>query len=153
MNVVQCECGNDLSRDITVELKDYFDKVFDGDFPLESGHKLNPPLGYFSLAITDDGSVAGCAGFSKVTEDTVKLVRMYVRPEHRGKGVAKSILFHLENKAYEDGATTMILETHKLLSAAVNFYHSVGYGPSEPHGLYTEDPDSIYMKRSLPRDL
>ena len=52
---------------------------------------------------------------------------MYVKPEHRGKGVSRKILDALEKWTIDQGITEIRLEVYKDNSAAVRAYEKFGF--------------------------
>jgi GNAT superfamily N-acetyltransferase len=64
------------------------------------------------------------------TTQTVPVVHwLLVDPAFRRRGVAHSLMSHLERAAWDDGWREVRLETHAGWSAAVAFYQSIGYAP------------------------
>jgi GNAT superfamily N-acetyltransferase len=54
---------------------------------------------------------------------------LLVEPAWRRRGIGRLLLSHLERAAWDDGWREVQLETHAGWSAAVAFYHSMGYAP------------------------
>ena len=75
---------------------------------------------------------------------------MYVLPIHRGKGVAKLLLLHLEKAAYERGFSCIRLETGIAQKEAIGLYEKFGYKCIEPFGSYVADPLSLFMEKIKP---
>lgn len=64
----------------------------------------------------------------KGTAATIPVVHwLLVDPAWRRRGVARLLVSHLELAAWNDGWREIELETHVGWSAAVAFYHSIGY--------------------------
>lgn len=55
---------------------------------------------------------------------------MYVKPEHRGKGVSRQILDALEKWTIEQGVTEIRLEVYKDNLPAVRAYEKYGFNPN-----------------------
>ena len=79
----------------------------------------------------------------------VELRRMYVIPESRGRGLARSVLFHLETTAASAGADWMVLETGEPQPEAVALYRSSGYEPIAAFGHYATSTRSIHLGKRL----
>ncbi|WP_371132412.1 GNAT family N-acetyltransferase [Pseudomonas sp.] len=77
--------------------------------------------------------------------------RMYVRPEARGKGIAKQVIAALEASSYESGCRELMLETGPYQPEALRFYTSKGYVRRGAFGAYPEHPLSVFMGKSLQR--
>ena len=91
----------------------------------------------------------GCGAFKPWDEDTAEIKRMYVQPEFRGQGVAKSVLSQLENWAAELGYHTCILETAKTMTDAVGLYQRCGYSVVPNYGQYAGVESSVCMQKNL----
>jgi GNAT superfamily N-acetyltransferase len=88
-------------------------------------------------------------GAYKEFDNAAEMKRMYVLPEHRGKGIASQILTELENWAKEEGYTTSLLETGHLQTDAVSLYSKMGYEKIDNFGQYIGVDNSICMKKTL----
>jgi GNAT superfamily N-acetyltransferase len=79
-----------------------------------------------------------------------EIKRMYVAPSGRRRGIARTMLAHLEDTARAAGAAAMILETGIEQPEAIALYESSGYEPVEKFGHYAWSPKSrCYGKRLL----
>jgi len=77
-----------------------------------------------------DGKIVGGAGYFTtpgLPEGVVELVRLYLAPEARGKGIGKFLILHCESAARLRGYHRMYLETTKELNIAVPLYEKLGY--------------------------
>jgi len=92
---------------------------------------------------------AGCGAIKKNSDNTAEIKRMYVKPEFRGKGIAKNILKELEMWAYELNYSECILETGKKQSDAVGLYKREGYKVIPNYGQYAGVELSVCMKKIL----
>ncbi|SBT46082.1 GNAT family N-acetyltransferase [Micromonospora auratinigra] len=102
------------------------------------------------LVVVDAGRVIACGGIQALSADTGELKRMYVRPAHRGRGVARQLLAALEELAFRQGHTTLCLETGSYLPAAIGLYRSCGYRPIPVYGEYVDNPYSVCFAKRLP---
>ena len=100
------------------------------------------------LAYENDESI-GCGAFKKYTDETVEIKRMFVRLEHRGKGIAVEILKELENWAIENGFKFAILETGFKQPEAIRLYEKSGYKVIPNYGQYAGVENSVCMKKTL----
>jgi GNAT superfamily N-acetyltransferase len=107
-----------------------------------------PPHGAF-LVVTVDGAPAGCAGLRRHDDDAAELKRMYVRPAHRRRGVARWLLGSVEDRARELGYRRLLLETGEAQPEAIALYEACGYEPVPGFGHYRCSPTS----RSFAKDL
>jgi putative acetyltransferase len=96
-----------------------------------------------------DGKPAGCGAIKPYSESEMEVKRMYVLPQFRGHGVAKSILGELETWARELGFSACILETGKRQTEAVGLYPKCGYVTIPNYGQYIGMGNSVCMKKQL----
>jgi putative acetyltransferase len=78
-----------------------------------------------------------------------ELKRMYVRPAHRGQGVARRLLDFLEQCAMERGCRAFGLETGVYQPQALALYTAAGYQRCGPFGGYPDDPLSVFMHKQV----
>ncbi|MEO7925038.1 MAG: GNAT family N-acetyltransferase [Chitinophagaceae bacterium] len=96
----------------------------------------------------DDQPIA-CGAFKEYEPGKVEIKRMYVLPEHRGKGIAISVLKELENWAAESKYTACVLETGKKQPEAIRLYQKAGYSLIENYGQYKGIENSFCMQKSI----
>jgi GNAT superfamily N-acetyltransferase len=97
-----------------------------------------------------EGRVAGCVALrplSGLDGRSCEVKRLYVRPEHRGLGVAAALMDAVERYATEEGYRFVYLDTFEGLAAAVRFYTARGY---ERVARYNDNPQAtIFMRLRL----
>ncbi|HEY1285657.1 MAG TPA: GNAT family N-acetyltransferase [Solirubrobacterales bacterium] len=87
---------------------------------------LTPPTG--ALLIAHEGlEPVGIGGVRHLGTDVAEVKSMYVRPSHRGRGVARRLLEELESIAREHGCLAVRLDSSRYLTEAVSLYRSAGY--------------------------
>ncbi len=96
-----------------------------------------------------DGKPAGCGAFKEYDPEKVEIKRMYVSPEHRGKGTGHAILKELETWAAELNYPSCILETGKKQPEAIRLYQKAGYAITTNYGQYEKVENSICMKKAI----
>jgi ribosomal protein S18 acetylase RimI-like enzyme len=74
---------------------------------------------------------------------------MFVLPDFRGRGIARSILAALETRAVELGYATVRLETGKAQPEAVCLYESAGYREIAGFGEYADSVFSVCFEKQL----
>jgi GNAT superfamily N-acetyltransferase len=79
----------------------------------------------------------------------VEVKRMYVVPAARGRGLARTMLAHLERTAAEAGADVVVLETGLRQPEAIALYESSGYRPIPGFGHYRGAPLSRCFAKPL----
>ena len=126
-------------------LAEYFaelDRRFVGGFDIagalaEPSDSLAAPLGRFVLAVGADGSVAACGGIVFVDDSVGEIKRMWVHPEHRGRGLASRLLGALEAEIAAAGRARVVLDTNGVLAEAIAMYGRHRYVPIE---RYNDNP-------------
>lgn len=97
----------------------------------------------------EDASVVACIALRPLQgfERAGEIKRMYVKPDCRGRGVAKRLLKALEEYAAEAGYRALYLDTKDDLTTAIRFYRRHGYEPCE---RYNENPQAtMFMRKGL----
>lgn len=135
-----------------VELIDELDAYQKPLYPPESHHGIDlaalaQPNVVFAVVRDDHGAAVGC-GAVVILPDYGEVKRMYLRPAHRGNGLASTLLAFLAREAATRGCTRLMLETGVLQPEALAFYRREGFVPRSPFGPYIDDPQSVFMERS-----
>ncbi len=89
----------------------------------------------------------GCGAFKPFNAETAEIKRMFVTPEHRGKGAAGEILKQLEMWAAEAGYTVCVLETGKKQPEAIALYSKSGYAVIPNYGQYAGVENSVCFRK------
>jgi ribosomal protein S18 acetylase RimI-like enzyme len=101
------------------------------------------------LALAGD-EVVGCVALRPLPQRTppeCEVKRLYVRPHHRGAGIAGALMETLEAYSREAGFSAILLDTYDALAAALRFYEGRGYERIE---RYNQNPQAtIFMRRRL----
>ena len=131
--------GGELATTLLAELMERY-----GAEDEEDG--LNPdqlvgPSGVFLIAWNGDRPIA-CGGFRRIDDDVAEIKRMFVVPEFRRAGVARTVLADIERRARDAGYARLILETGTKQPEAMQLYEKHGYEPMEPFGPYADSPMS-----------
>ncbi len=92
---------------------------------------------------------AGCGGVKLFGTEYAEVKRMYVRPVHRGLGLAKALLNHLAAYARDRQVNVLRLETGIYQTEAIGLYERWGFQRRSPFGEYREDPLSVYFEKRL----
>lgn len=83
-------------------------------------------------------SPIGCIAYRKKAEGAGEVKRLYIRKEHRGKGISRELLKKVERYAKEQGCKTLFLDTRITLEPAVSIYRSFGFHIVFQQGLYIQ---------------
>ncbi len=106
------------------------------------------PTGVFLVAVLA-GQAVGCVGLRRVDEADVELKRMYVRPGHRRRGLARLIIAAVEDRARQLGYARVLLETGVQQPEAIALYESHGYRRITGFGHYHCEPHSRSYAKTL----
>ena len=119
---------------------------YGGDEPEEphDAAQFTPPDGAFVVAWLEvdggDAVAVGCGGIRGIGDGRCELKRMYVDPDARGRGIARSLLERLEDEARSLGFAEVWLETGTEQPEAIALYESSGYEPIPDFGRYQGEP-------------
>jgi GNAT superfamily N-acetyltransferase len=83
--------------------------------------------GQFLVVEDDKGRICACIGLDFPEAGVGELHRLYVRPDMRGRGLAKELTRRMEVAARERGATRMILWSDTRFARAHAMYEGLGY--------------------------
>jgi GNAT superfamily N-acetyltransferase len=98
---------------------------------------------------TTANAVVGCVALRPLAKfaNTAEVKRLYVQPEHRGRGIAAGLYQSLEEYARERGYEWLYLDTTDDMVAARRFYAALGY---ELTARYNDNPQAtIFMRKDL----
>jgi putative acetyltransferase len=126
------------------------------DTPPESIHmmdasELDVPEVHFFVA-REDGQPLAMGAFKLLSDPTqAEIKSMHVLAEARGRGLSKMMLSHVEETARSAGVTRLSLETgvQPTFIAARALYERAGYSVCGPFEGYWDDPNSLFMTKSL----
>lgn len=117
------------------------------DSPVQP-EEFGPPHGRFLVGYLDTMPVA-MGGLRRLDPTTVEIKRMYVAPEHRGRGLSRTVLAHLEDLARTLGAQRVVLETGMKQPEAMRLYETSGYERIEGFGHYCGQELSVSFGKRL----
>jgi ribosomal protein S18 acetylase RimI-like enzyme len=115
---------------------------------------FTPPVGSF-VVVVEDGEDVGCGGVKGVSvpgpvEGRIRyeIKHLWIQPRMQGRGLGRKLLEELERRAFEFGATEVVLDTNESLVAAGNLYRTNGYEEIAP---YNENPNATtWFLKKLP---
>ncbi len=91
-----------------------------------------PPEGRALLA-KSGRRIAGCACLRPLSDAVCEMKRLYVKPEHRGGGIAKQLALAVIQEAKTIGYRCRRLDTLPTISAATGLYKTLGFIRIEPY--------------------
>lgn len=129
--------------------------TMDDHSPPESIHALDlnalraPDITFWS--VYDEKVLVGCGALRLLSAIHGEIKSMHTAQDHRGKGVARSLVEHILAVARSQGLERLSLETGTpdAFAPARNLYASFGFRECPPFGDYTDDPFSTCMTLEL----
>ena len=126
----------------------YYDASTDALFEL-----FQKQRSVYFIAESDNGKIVGGGGIfptEGLPEDTCELVKMYLLPEARGKGLGRSIIEKCLQTAKELGFGRIYIETMPELNLALKAYEKFGFTYlSAPIGKGGHFGCKLWMIKSL----
>jgi putative acetyltransferase len=110
--------------------------------------EVAPGRGAFLIAYWQ-GRPVGCGAVRRLDAGEAEVKRMYVSPDHRGKGLGRALLQRLEGEARELGARRLVLETGVRQPEAIGLYEGMGFRRIAAFGEYVDSPLSVCMAKPL----
>lgn len=101
------------------------------------------------IVVYDGAAPVGCASFKKYDEENAEVKRVFIKDEYRGRGISKTLMSMLEERARNQGYKNLILESGEPLVAAMELYRRLGYKVIPNYGQYKDMPESICMRKEL----
>ena len=77
------------------------------------------------IVVYDDDIPVGSASFKKYDDECAEVKRVFIKQEHRRKGIASKLMELLENVAREQGYHYLVLESGEPLIAAMALYRKI----------------------------
>mgnify|MGYP003119536556 CR=1 FL=1 len=123
--------------------------------PPESRHALDldglqgPDITFWS--IWDGKNLAGIGALKTLSRDHAEIKSMKTAERYLRQGIASRMLDHMILEAKKRGYRQLSLETGSMefFRPARKLYSSFGFIVSGPFGDYVEDPNSVFMTRTL----
>lgn len=125
------------------------------DTPPESIHMMDaseldhPDIAFFVMR--DAGQPLAMGAFKRIDDGHAEIKSMHVLAEARGRGLSRRMLDHLLAEAQAAGFARLSLETgvQPTFIAARALYERAGFQVCGPFEGYWDDPNSLFMTRSL----
>ncbi len=125
------------------------------DTPPESIHMMDasqlaiPEVQFF--VSRHAGEAVAMGAIKTIEAGHAEIKSMHVLAEHRGRGLSKAMLHHLITAAQASGLNRLSLETgaQDMFLPARRLYETAGFAVCGPFADYTDDPNSVFMTRTL----
>lgn len=123
--------------------------------PPESKHALDldglrkPDIAFWT--VWDGGSLAGCGAIKRLDTLHAEIKSMRTATTYRNRGVAALLMEHIIAEATQRNHRRLSLETGSMpfFEPARRLYEKFGFRYCGPFGSYQEDPNSVFMTRTL----
>lgn len=127
-------------------------------------HRTSPPESVHALDIAGllqpeitvwtawaSGALLGCGALKELDTTHGEIKSMRTAAAHRREGVARGMLEHIIAEARCRSYARLSLETGSMgvFEPARRLYESFGFVYCSPFGAYIEDPNSVFLTRSL----
>ena len=131
---------------------------------LQTMHSLSPPESVHALDVAalrspditfwtswSERELLGCGALKALTPTHGEVKSMRTVVAHRRRGVARAMLEHIVGEARVRGYLRLSLETGSMpaFKPARRLYESFGFSYCAPFADYAEDPNSVFMTRTL----
>ena len=136
-----------LIRALSEELARRYDYTEDGYGNFKPEDVLGARAGF--VVGRRGGKAVACGAFRPMQPGVAEIKRMFVLPEHRGRGYSKAILAELERRAWETGYTTVRLETGERQPEAIRLYQRAGYRRIPNFGIYGDVESSLCFEKRI----
>lgn len=135
-----------------------FPEIYHGQVPKDlqnfEQYYVHDPLGCF-ITVKDQNRIIGTIAYRaydhrfdlNLPSNTVEVVKLFVLPEYRRKGIATKLCDILFSHAKNNRITSLYLHTHPFLPAAEEFWHLQGFDVIKRKWIDTYD--TIHMSKSL----
>jgi putative acetyltransferase len=123
--------------------------------PPESTHALpieelrSPDVTFWSM--WEEGELLGCGAIKELDAQHGEIKSMRTTARHLRKGVARAMLHHILEEAKRRGYRRLSLETGAgaAFDPARQLYASCGFVYCAPFADYWDDPNSVFMTKTL----
>ena len=120
-------------RALAAQLDAYYFTLV-GDIQLKYAEP-NRPENMNALVVAYEGETpTACGAWKAIDANTAEIKRIFVRPDHRRKGVASRLILTLEEHVKTTGRHKLILETAVDTSGSHALYSALGYRTRDYYG-------------------
>lgn len=137
MNIVPMKVTDEYVLQLFSEHDDYMIDFLGDDKWCYTRYNENENIGKVWVAFSGDLPI-GCIAYRKKENEIGEVKRLYIKEEHRGKGLSKDLLKTVECYAKEQRCHSLFLDTRITLEPAVSLYRSFGFDIVFQQGLYIQ---------------
>jgi GNAT superfamily N-acetyltransferase len=119
--------ASELIEAMILELEPLYGRIDVAHAPSAGPGDFRPPAGVFLVGYDGAGRAVCGGGVKGLGDGACEIKRMYVVPDARGRGLARELLFALEDAARELGYRLARLDTGPQQPHAERLYRGEGY--------------------------
>ena len=131
---------------------------------LTTMHMHSPPQSVHALPIEElrasnitvwtawqTDELLGCGALKELDSQHGEIKSMRTVSRHLRKGIARAVLYHIIGEARQRGYRRLSLETGSMAAfePARKLYAAAGFIYCGPFGDYVEDPNSVFMTKTI----
>jgi ribosomal protein S18 acetylase RimI-like enzyme len=98
------------------------------------------------LGVFDQSRLVGVGGAKKLSDDTGELVRLWLMPSYRNRGLGRRVVEMLLHFAKREGLRSLKLDTSRKCVDAIALFNKVGFQEVKP---YKESIGDCFMELDL----
>ena len=153
VRILEGQAASDHTQKVLTAYFSELDHRIDGGFDPDltestSPEQVTPPNGdFFLMTELISGEVIACGAVRKLDDTTAELRRIWVTPDHRGKGHARTLVRSLENKVRALGAHTAVVSLNEEMVEGIAMFRKRGYEPVEP--FHENTTATVFLGRKL----
>jgi N-acetylglutamate synthase-like GNAT family acetyltransferase len=91
---------------------------------------------------------AGCVALRPLDDEICEMKRLYVRPEHRGSGLGRELVWSIISEARRIGYRRMKLDTMPKMDSAQRLYATLGFHEIAAY-RYNPEPGARFLELDL----
>lgn len=136
--------------------RDWLNRFFDGEYTENDRQGLENPEGYYLAKggyiwfARNQGQIIGCVALARHSATRYEVSKMGVQHDSQGLGVGRELILTALDKAREQGATEVFLETASCLERAMRLYQNLGFRQiRHPEGKSVYPRSDVYMQLTL----
>ena len=125
----------------------YFERIGDELSKYESYNEFK--VSHVVMLALDEDEAIACASYRVFNEDSVEFKRVFVKKEHRKKGIAYNLICELEKLVIENDFRYSYIVTGKNNFPAIKLYEKLNYELTDKFGQFKDDDTVICMKKEF----
>lgn len=140
-------CGFSIPDVVHMSLEDYV------RYTIDIGQRIGRAEGGVFLLKNENGKAIAMGGLRRLPDGAAEIVRIFTKPESRGRGSGAAVVGNLLELARSLGYREICLDTGVFMTSAHQIYEAAGFMPCKPYSG-AEAPEALqpywlYMRRSL----